>query len=465
MSVAYHDCAYLCLCRHKEIAEQRYLGLFQFIDLTKDFFFSYSYDLTRTLQHNMIAAAPICQRGPNQRPKEMYAWNFRMMEEFVASIGWASASAWMLVLTHGAFVQRKCSIFGRNLNIALVARRSRHFAGTRYLKRGVNDAGMVANDVEVEQIMIEDVADGAYSSFVQVRGSIPTFWTQETSVTMPKPPIVLNRLDPTYTATRMHFADLYRRYSAPVLILDLTKQTERRERELIVSHEFRRAIEHINHDCHDSSHNQCSSDFYSNKPVVDLSRLRASQLQTSRVRKVAARDSWLRLRYCALDFSQVSKHRHLNILEALDDLAKWACCQTRLFCSRLGPPPEAAMCPSDDACYEARKGKNYSSHVEQEGVLRTNCIDCLDRTNVAQFTVGAHALGRVLAITGLCMCTMAILITRALPNRCTADIESRTWKSGLLGSDGTVFYGWRPNFTPIRRLRSSQKNGNLATSG
>lgn len=35
---------------------------------------------------------------------------------------------------------------------------------------------------------------------------------------------------------------------------------------------------------------------------------------------------------------------------------------------------------------------------EQRGVLRTNCIDCLDRTNVAQFIVGAHALGRMLAV-------------------------------------------------------------------
>ena len=27
----------------------------------------------------------------------------------------------------------------------------------------------------------------------KVRGSIPTFWSQETSMTAPKPPIVLNR--------------------------------------------------------------------------------------------------------------------------------------------------------------------------------------------------------------------------------------------------------------------------------
>jgi hypothetical protein len=32
----------------------------------------------------------------------------------------------------------------------------------------------------------------------------------------------------------------------------------------------------------------------------------------------------------------------------------------------------------------------------QKGVLRTNCIDCLDRTNVAQYAYGLVALGRQL---------------------------------------------------------------------
>lgn len=32
----------------------------------------------------------------------------------------------------------------------------------------------------------------------------------------------------------------------------------------------------------------------------------------------------------------------------------------------------------------------------QSGVLRTNCIDCLDRTNVAQYAYGLAALGRQL---------------------------------------------------------------------
>lgn len=39
------------------------------------------------------------------------------------------------------------SLFGRPITLTLVARRSRHFAGTRYRKRGINDQGFVANEV------------------------------------------------------------------------------------------------------------------------------------------------------------------------------------------------------------------------------------------------------------------------------------------------------------------------------
>jgi hypothetical protein len=55
-----------------EIAENRYLGLFQFIDMTKDFFFSYTYDITHSLQFNyMVTKKSDCIANP----QEMFEWN------------------------------------------------------------------------------------------------------------------------------------------------------------------------------------------------------------------------------------------------------------------------------------------------------------------------------------------------------------------------------------------------------
>lgn len=82
------------------------------------------------------------------------------------------------------------------MSLTLIARRSRHFAGTRYLKRGVNDKGRVANDVETEQIVVDEATVSSdpqelhASSMVQVRGSIPLFWSQEANALSPKPDIV-----------------------------------------------------------------------------------------------------------------------------------------------------------------------------------------------------------------------------------------------------------------------------------
>lgn len=67
--------------------------------------------------------------------------------------------------------------------------------GDRYLKRGVNDRGRVANDVETEQVVVDEESEigspsGQISSVVQVRGSIPLFWSQEASRLSAKPDII-----------------------------------------------------------------------------------------------------------------------------------------------------------------------------------------------------------------------------------------------------------------------------------
>ena len=63
----------------------------------------------------------------------------------------------------------------------------------RYLRRGVNEEGSVANEVETEQIVTKEVPEGQkipMTSVVQMRGSIPLFWSQKPSVFNPQPNII-----------------------------------------------------------------------------------------------------------------------------------------------------------------------------------------------------------------------------------------------------------------------------------
>ena len=115
----------------------------------------------------------------------------------------------------GHWRQQQLSLLGRRLTLTLVARRSRQFAGTRFHRRGVNDAGHVANDCEVEQVL-EAAAErsgeaAAVAAVVQVRGSVPLCWTQgwEGDSSRLRPAIrMLHHLDPLRTATSRHFAEL-----------------------------------------------------------------------------------------------------------------------------------------------------------------------------------------------------------------------------------------------------------------
>ncbi|MBA0789796.1 hypothetical protein Gohar_014484 [Gossypium harknessii] len=158
---------------------------------------------------------------------------------------------WTVALVYGFFKQASFSVSGRSFKLMLIARRSRHYAGTRYLKRGVNEKGSVANDVETEQIVFEDVSDGfptQITSIVQNRGSIPLFWSQETSRLNLKPDIILSKKDQSYEATRLHFENLVERYGNPIIILNLIKTQEKKPRESILRQEFANAIDFINKD-------------------------------------------------------------------------------------------------------------------------------------------------------------------------------------------------------------------------
>lgn len=55
----------------------------------------------------------------------------------------------------------------------------------------MNEEGRVANDVETEQLVFDDtLGPRQISSVVQNRGSIPLFWSQETSKLIIKPDII-----------------------------------------------------------------------------------------------------------------------------------------------------------------------------------------------------------------------------------------------------------------------------------
>jgi len=339
----------------KYLEEARLLGIFGVVDLSKGFYFSRSYDITRTLQHNIIREREALNAGYEEPPEldhnDMFIWNHHLLDPAKSAL--AKPFDWCVAVTHGYIDQSALSIYwGRVVYITIVARRSRFFAGARYLKRGANDLGYVANDVETEQIVSEMqtqsfhapgpklYANPLYTSYVQHRGSIPLHWTQDATGVSPKPDIHISVVDPFYTAAALHFDNLFARYGTPIYALNLIKQKERAPREGKLGSEFKLAVEYLNQFLPDD------------KKII----------------------------YHAFDMSRSTKSKDGDVIGDLEEIAEHILQKTGFFHNSV----------------DAETGMRL-----QNGVARTNCIDCLDRTNAAQFVIGKKALGYQLRALGI----------------------------------------------------------------
>ncbi|KAF2157070.1 hypothetical protein K461DRAFT_249808 [Myriangium duriaei CBS 260.36] len=339
--------------QNRNAEEARFLGILNNLDLSKNFYFSYSYNITRSLQENIVKERSTATDGGRTSSRDyndMFVWNHHLLSPARNSLN--NMYDWCVPIIHGFIDQSSINVFGRSIYITIIGRRSRFFAGARFLKRGTNDLGYVANDVETEQIVSEMLttsfhapgprlfSNPTYTSYVHHRGSIPLYWTQDNSGVTPKPAIDLNMTDPFYQPAALHFDNLFERYGCPIYCLNLIKARERTPRESKLLHEFKNAIDYLN--------------------------------------QFLPEDK--RIVYKAFDMSRASKTRGGDVIGTLEKISEEILQRTKFF-------------HNGDAIDE-------SPHV-QNGVARTNCIDCLDRTNAAQFVIGKHAFGLQLQALGV----------------------------------------------------------------
>ncbi|KAK4778072.1 hypothetical protein SAY87_018259 [Trapa incisa] len=360
--------------------ENRYKKLLQVVDLKKDLFFSYSYNVMSSLQKNL------CDNKAEQFPNEtLFIWNEYLTREIHIKLG---STLWTVALVYGFFKQVNLSVSGQHFRVTLIARRSRYFAGTRYLKRGVNERGRVANDVETEQIVMEVVPKGypiRISSVVQHRGSIPLFWSQDCSPFNLRPDIILSKKDPNYEATLLHFENLSRRYGKPIVILDLIKTNEVKPRESILHAEFSKAVSFLNKG-------------WSKENAIRFLHLDLNKCLRNSGAKHAL-SVLCKLAKQALDLTGLFYHQVMADLHPGEEIDNGNCTLPEIP-SRIGNE-SISQTQERNSSDDAGENPRIEPMMLQNGVLRTNCIDCIDRTNVAQYAYGLVALGRQLHSIGL----------------------------------------------------------------
>ncbi|XP_050310278.1 phosphatidylinositide phosphatase SAC2 isoform X2 [Anthonomus grandis grandis] len=214
----------------KQIIEEFY----KIFNDTSSFYYSLTTDLTNSLQrlchlekNNLINNKCLWKTADDK-----FLWNKHMLECLLKSQN-PLCDPWILPIIQGYIQISECTVevgpyIGMDdkdkqyeiFTLCILSRRSRFRAGTRYKRRGVDEDGEVANYVETEQIIMYQTHE---VSFLQVRGSVPVFWSQPGYKYRPPPRLDKGEAE-TAVAFEKHFSKEIHKYG-PVCAVNLVDQS------------------------------------------------------------------------------------------------------------------------------------------------------------------------------------------------------------------------------------------------
>ncbi|KAL1894119.1 hypothetical protein Cpir12675_003807 [Ceratocystis pirilliformis] len=336
---------------------------------SRSFYFSYDYDITR--RQNSISVTEVASQPLYRQVDEAYFWNRYMaqplidggdesfvlplMQGFVGQTSFVvdscppqkdeeapqesvelsvlstpasrSSSPVALAADNSQDTTTKLRPTERKLLLTLISRRSTKRAGLRYLRRGIDDEGNVANYVETEQILSSTNWDSTQPvySFIQIRGSIPLFFTQ-TAYSLKPMPVLQHSEDTNYAAFTKHFDRLQKIYGQ----LQLVNLVEKKGIEMKIGEKYEGFV-------------------------------------AKRSKSVASIDQLIPFEW--FDFHHVCRGMKFENVSQLLEI--------------LRPQLEE---------YGSSVQVNGKWERRQKGILRTNCMDCLDRTNVCQSSFAKYVL-------------------------------------------------------------------------
>ncbi|XP_020575965.1 probable phosphoinositide phosphatase SAC9 [Phalaenopsis equestris] len=191
-------------------------------------------------------------------PDDEFVWNSWFSKPF-RDIGLPKHC---IVLLQGFAECRSFGSSGSGNIVALFARRSRLHPGTRYLARGLNACSSTGNEVECEQLVWVAQKGGEsfpFSSYVWRRGTIPIWWGADLKFTSAEAEIYVSSQEP-YKGSALYYQRLSRRYKAqrsdltavkekkapliPIICVNLLRNQEGKSETILVEH-FKESIKYV----------------------------------------------------------------------------------------------------------------------------------------------------------------------------------------------------------------------------
>ncbi|AAS53126.1 AER447Cp [Eremothecium gossypii ATCC 10895] len=304
--------------------DNQYLALLRDHLAKATLYYSYTYDLTHSVQRNE-GLGPASWRTADTR----FFWNYYATEPLrnLAEEN-ALANEFVLPLIYGYVKVVDTVLQSTPVSVGLITRRSRFRAGTRYFRRGADADGNVANFNETEQVLLVPQRDSGrthWISFLQTRGSVPVYWAEVNNLKY-KPDLMLSDTG-SLDACAKHFSEQKKLYGDNYLV-NLVNQ---KGYELPVKESYESSVATLNdphlHYVYFDFHHEC--------------------------RKM----QWHRINVLVEQLRQMG-------LDSMDVFHK----------------------------VTSAEGDTETVVSKQKSVVRTNCMDCLDRTNVVQSVLAGWVL-------------------------------------------------------------------------
>nr|XP_017235190.1 PREDICTED: probable phosphoinositide phosphatase SAC9 isoform X2 [Daucus carota subsp. sativus] len=321
------------------------------LDIDGKHYFCESRDITR----------PFPSRMPLQNPDDEFVWN-----------GWFSISfrniglpQHCVVLLQGFAECRSFGSLGQHEGIvALTARRSRLHPGTRYLARGINSCYSTGNEVECEQLVWipkKSSQSVPFNTYIWRRGTIPMWWGAELKMTAAEAEIYVSERDP-YKGSAQYYQRLSKRYDTrdieivggtekksglvPIVCVNLLRNGEGKSETILVQH-FAESLNHIR---------------------------ATKKLPSARVHLINY--DW---------HASIKLKGEQQTIEGLWYLLKAPTGSIGIFEGDYLPSRQRIKdCRGEIICNDDLAGA-FCLRAHQNGVIRFNCADSLDRTNAASY--------------------------------------------------------------------------------
>ncbi|SMQ50181.1 unnamed protein product [Zymoseptoria tritici ST99CH_3D7] len=372
--------------------EDTYLTYLKTLLKNGPMYFSYSFDLTNSFQRQAHSDGnePLWERADDR-----FFWNRHISSSLIdfrlgKSAGRLSSGPqkgvdpYILPVMYGMMSITNTSIKGNGLTFCLITRRSRHRTGTRYLSRGIDEQGHVSNFNETEQsVILNDNASGGMTSYagdqgyskgtagsgretqvlsyVQTRGSVPVFWAEINTLHY-TPKLQIRGVETAANAAKKHFDEQISIYGENYMV-NLVNQ---KGREMRVKDAYEQVVKILQ------------------SSPQEMSEADQRTREKFNVIEPGDKRSWYdHLHYVYFDFHNETKglkwHRAQLLLDQLQEGLT------------AGSYFHGIDMPSGGV--DVRR--------KQTAVVRTNCMDCLDRTNVVQSMLGRWTLTRMLIDLGV----------------------------------------------------------------